>query len=78
MDEVLHHLRKPAMMSPAVNTNKRWFLMVSKWCEMDFVHPQYHGSEIQTEEWVRVEPLRKKKYINGRAAQAGETEGNLR
>ena len=26
--------------SPA-NTNKEWFPMVSKWCEMDFVHPQY-------------------------------------
>ena len=24
-----------------VNTNKEWFLMVSKWCETDFVHPQY-------------------------------------
>ena len=25
---------------PPVNTNKPWFLMSSKWCEMDFVLPQ--------------------------------------
>ena len=23
------------------HTNKQWFPMVSKWCELDFVHPQY-------------------------------------
>ena len=25
-----------------VNTNKEWLPMISKKCEMDFVHPQYH------------------------------------
>ena len=24
-----------------VKTNKQWFLIVSKWCEVDFVHPKY-------------------------------------
>ena len=24
-----------------VNINKQWICMVSKWCELDFVHPQY-------------------------------------
>ena len=26
-----------------VNTKQQWFCMVSKWCEMDFAHPQYGG-----------------------------------
>ena len=29
-----------------VNTNKEWLLMVSKWCEMDFVHPPYLRSKV--------------------------------
>ena len=32
MDEILRHLRNPAMMIPPVNTNKPWFSMVSRWC----------------------------------------------
>ena len=30
----LHHLR-------ISRRNEQWFQMVSKWCELDFVHPQY-------------------------------------
>ena len=40
MDEILHHLKKPWNDSP-VNTNKQWFPIALKWCELDFVHPQY-------------------------------------
>ena len=35
MDKGLHHLRDPRRMVPPVNT-KKWLLMASKWCEMDF------------------------------------------
>ena len=33
--------KKPWNDDSPVNTNEQWFPMVSKWCEMDFVHPQY-------------------------------------
>ena len=33
--------KKPWNDDPPANTNKQWFSMISKWCEMDFVHPQY-------------------------------------
>ena len=33
--------KKPWNDDSPVNTNKQWFSMVAKWCEMDFVHPQY-------------------------------------
>ena len=36
MDEILHHLRKPAMNDPPANTNQQCLPMVSKWCEMEF------------------------------------------
>ena len=35
--------KKPWGDASPVNTNKEWFAMISKWCEMDFVHPQYRG-----------------------------------
>ena len=31
---------KPRNHDSLVNTNRQWFPIVSKWCEMDFVHPQ--------------------------------------
>ena len=40
MDEILHHLRIPGMLSPLANTNKQgfqWFHVV----RMDFVDPEY-------------------------------------
>ena len=43
MDKILHHLRNPRRMISPVNTNQQWCPMVSKWCEMDFVHPQYEN-----------------------------------
>ena len=43
MDRILHHLRNLDSHDSPVNTNKGYgFKHGSKWCEMDFVHPQYH------------------------------------
>ena len=39
------------------NTNKQWFPFVSKWSEMDFVHPQYHKPDVM-ERWSPYEARR--------------------
>ena len=41
MDEIHFAPKKPWNVDSPVNANQTWFLMVSIWCEMDFVHPQY-------------------------------------
>ena len=40
--------KKPWHDDSPVTTNQQWFPMVSKWCEMDFVHPQYHPGILQS------------------------------
>ena len=49
MDEFLRYLRKPWNDDSPASTNKQWFLMVSKWCEMVFVHPRYQGKSIRSQ-----------------------------
>ena len=36
--------KKPGMMT--------WFAMVSKWCEMDVVHPQYGGGPLRGQSYL--------------------------
>ena len=33
--------KKPWNDNSPLHTNKQWFPMLFRWCEMDFVHPQY-------------------------------------
>ena len=50
-----------------VKTNEQWFPMVSKWCEMDFVHPQYqYRLQLFLVQAFLVgrEPLRSRQYPN--------------
>ena len=35
--------KKPWNSHCPASTNKQWFLMVSKWCEMDFKYPRYYA-----------------------------------
>ena len=42
--------KKPWNDDSLVNDNQQWFPMVLKWCEMDFVHPQYGQ---KAELWLR-------------------------
>ena len=41
MDEILHHLRHPGTMIPRYIPTNNGFPMFFRWCERDFVHPQY-------------------------------------
>ena len=39
--------KRPWNDNSPVHTNKQWFPIVSRWCEMDFVHPQLDRPEAQ-------------------------------
>ena len=41
-----HHLRHPGADDSFVNTNKEWFLMLSKWCRISSIHSKWPGKRL--------------------------------